>query len=122
MINEYKMSLYNVLDKAYFHLIDFLTDKELYYLSVTNRTTTNIMKQGFAHTISYSNKDNHNIFIKRFNNHYRFINHIIFRNVIDPIIWAPIITPKITLQNCAFTYPIESLPKSTELILENTIF
>ena len=116
------MSLYSVLDQAYFHFIDFLTDKELYYLSISHPITFNIMKQGFARTITFGEEDDYYIFIDNFNKHHKFINHVILKDIDNPFIWTPIITPKITLQNCKFTYSIRLLSNLTELTLDHTKF
>ena len=104
MINELQMSLYSILDKAYFHLINFLTDKELYYLSLMDKTDSKYHEsRGLPVLYHIVIKIIIVYLLNDSTNHYRFINHIIFRNITDPIIWAPIITPKITLQNCTFT-------------------
>ena len=115
------MSLKNIFDHTYYHIVNFFYDFEMAKISFLNKNFNKLTKIGFAKNIAISNNDSYNLFIERFVKHLNFITSIIFYNYINPFSWIPDVREKLVLHSCVINN-CENYPEIKTIELFDTRF
>ena len=117
------MSFSNIVSATYYPLVAHLSVSNICLLTRTNKEINkSIGYYGFISTLEYNS--NHHSFLKfitRVNQHYRYLQDIIYKNSVNPHLWIPFYPPNLDLYNCNFTEPFknDSLDKIKRLTLKN---
>ena len=91
-----------IFEILYVEMLSYLTDNEMSNLVYINKSFSSlIQKNGFRRKIHWNGDYPYHLFIKYFNQHLSFINHITLSNLIDPFVFIPVIKPQLSLINCA---------------------